>query len=728
MTQLFVYAEDSALADAIVEQISSAGHAQVYTLQSPKLAARQPKENKYLFVCQTPAAKLTELAPQTKDQADFAQNLGSYYDSQSQILASYKTNKKNALLITVSQWLQNPPDILNKINAHWQLQLAAPPITGNNEQPDPLLGYLVQNLVEKTAVLAQLASEIETLTAEQLASYHEVDAIVGYRNLQETGKKVTKKIQQDLKDHEEENELLLSQLMEVQEELERIYLEGQADKEVLSQKLKELEELSVSKEAQEHIAKEREKELNRLKEDLKALHALELEKETGLKLAAALEEEIQGYKVNAKELQSDIQLKATLINALEDEYSSLKENTGELATQNATQQKEIEALNTANEAQTERLSTTEAQIEALNTANKAQSARLSAAEEEITERLKLLQESHTELEKYFIELQEVRIKLDQANQRWERVLHRNQTLIDYRSADIATVDKKTHTFKWMIKELEGNILKTDLLEFETFIEAGVLGIRFNKTNSLGSPNLKQWPQSANDVNTIECIPAGKGDAKKLRAAILKELTTSDWALLNMLPKLILQELDKTQLKDETATYKEASIKLLQGLKNLPQTLRYDSVALKNNQVNPDYEHLWFVFENATFGERHWPKFEFRLGAANIEKNGFTNHPKLEFPLIDGKIKPFESWYPESKDGFGKKLELRFDLKNKIFDNEVWGKIEGEDKWVVKSCIETLHFAVKASKQLDFNIERDINSWVGVARDCAFLFKTVDANK
>jgi hypothetical protein len=52
---------------------------------------------------------------------------------------------------------------------------------------------------------------------------------------------------------------------------------------------------------------------------------------------------------------------------------------------------------------------------------------------------------------------------------------------------------------------------------------------------------------------------------------------------------------------------------------LPPVWRYDAVSLRHEQVNPDYEHLWFHFDNAAFGARRWPSFEFRLSAANVRK-------------------------------------------------------------------------------------------------------------
>jgi two-component system chemotaxis sensor kinase CheA len=73
------------------------------------------------------------------------------------------------------------------------------------------------------------------------------------------------------------------------------------------------------------------------------------------------------------------------------------------------------------------------------------------------------------------------------------------------------------------------------------------------------------------------------------------------------------------------------------------------------------------FYGLNFGANYWNKFEIRLGAALIEEGVFSQYPKFEIPLIEGKIKPFDSWFEESKDDSGPKLELRFSLEKNVFD-------------------------------------------------------------
>jgi hypothetical protein len=105
------------------------------------------------------------------------------------------------------------------------------------------------------------------------------------------------------------------------------------------------------------------------------------------------------------------------------------------------------------------------------------------------------------------------------------------------------------------------------------------------------------------------------------------------------------------------TFWRPSLKLLASqLQSLPAVLRYDAVKLKRELINPDYEHLWVELQGVVFGARSWKKLEARLGAAMVQPEGFSQFPKFEIPLIDGKHKPFESWFAESYDDAGAKLE------------------------------------------------------------------------
>jgi hypothetical protein len=128
------------------------------------------------------------------------------------------------------------------------------------------------------------------------------------------------------------------------------------------------------------------------------------------------------------------------------------------------------------------------------------------------------------------------------------------------------------------------------------------------------------------------------------------------------------------------------VDLVKQFKKLPQVLRYSRVALKRELHNIDYEHLWLDLSDVEFGTISIPKLDLRIGAAMVRPDGFSRHPKFEFPLINRKDKPFESWYPESNDDQGPKYEVRYDLDRKAFDLEALKKLSNNDRSLVLNLI------------------------------------------
>jgi hypothetical protein len=144
-------------------------------------------------------------------------------------------------------------------------------------------------------------------------------------------------------------------------------------------------------------------------------------------------------------------------------------------------------------------------------------------------------------------------------------------------------------------------------------------------------------------------------------------------------------------------------------------LRFDAVKLKRELINPDYEHLWLELKGLGLGSRTWPKFEIRLGAAMVERNGFSKYPKFEIPLIDGKTKPCDSWYAESQDDNGAKLELRFSLEKQVFDTSVWSRLGGADKALFLRLIYSMPDIFLRLEAEHVAIHRPWASWVDLAK-------------
>ncbi|UOD51423.1 hypothetical protein [Orrella daihaiensis] len=580
----------------------SAGHGRVAGVRRSSSAK---KNDRYIFIVQSPQEKLLEALPgETSDQA-FAQDLTAWFDEQAELLSDYEAQRGQAILVTQTQVKLGFDDVLHRINQTWRARLSGGTagISQSAEAGDdkPLVGYLAQGLIQHTPKLKQLTARIERLAGNTLAGVSVVDAMQAYRqkNQQQVLKTELESLQQrnydleaQLKDATEEGELILLQLHQVQEELENYFL-----------KYKD--------------AENRHETLAYRWRQMLALHP--------------------DYVV----------------------YESVS----------------VEVLDDTDEQ------------DELNEPNEPQ------------------------------------------------------------------------ILQWYFKGLESAGVSRQQLAFQTFIEAGMLGVRFNKTASLtaGDTNasesfntqsltddevsvptgLTHWPDVAEELDQIDCIPAGRGEIKVLRATVLRDLSASDWALLKLIPKLVTQALEERPREGVDAEAIVAAAKrLAEALDRLPQALRHDGVRLKNHQTNPDYEHLWLVFENLTDGVSTWPAFELRLGASNVISNNtaksgtktnaksdatanFTQHPKVEIPLIDGQTKPFEGWFEESVDDFGAKWELRFDLKKQIFDAGVWNELAPAEQVLVKGLVGQLSHGLLKTVESDLK-RGNIGQWERVFGQCVAM--------
>ena len=99
----------------------------------------------------------------------------------------------------------------------------------------------------------------------------------------------------------------------------------------------------------------------------------------------------------------------------------------------------------------------------------------------------------------------------------------------------------------------------------------------------------------------------------------------------------------------------------------------------------------------------------------VQPGGFSQFPKFEIPLVDGKTKPFESWYAESQDDHGAKLELRFSLEKKVFDAKVWAKLDEADKALLMRLVYAMPDVLMRLESNQESIHRPWATWVAFAR-------------
>ncbi|WP_334181109.1 hypothetical protein [Methylobacter sp.] len=524
---------------------------------------------------------------------------------------------------------------------------------------------------------SKLAAELQT-EIDQLAKKHD-DILAGHAQQQ-------KDAEARLKDAEQENALLLLQLHQVQEELEAYFLKHESAQKQNGTLQGEVAILTTAHNEQSKLAAELQAKIDQLTkkhDDAIADHAQQQQDaETRLKDA---EQEIALLLLQLQQVQEE--LKAYFL-----KYESAQKQNDTIAG-HAQQQKDAEA-------------------------------RLKDAEQENELLLLQLHQVQEELEHYFLQHQDKQRELQNTETRWQRMLQRNPDYCDYESIEVfpAENDEDNATI-WRLKNLNAAGRSLPEIEFKTIIEQGVAGFVFFRKSGIDGM-LTRWPANAATQDELTIIPIGKDDILQQRIETLLDLATSDWNLLHVLTRLLEGILEQPSYQAIPVGFNAEPLhaglgRLREVIEKFPAIFRYDQVALKREQVNPDYEHLWLRFNNVVFGNKRWPEFEFRLSCANVRPNHFGAYPKLEFPE-EACHAHFEGWFIESYDDFGAKLELRFALPESM-DMDVLQRISAGDRGFLSVLIVRLPAILTTLQNNGVQLKRPWEDWIKMAKEMQRIY-------
>jgi chemotaxis protein histidine kinase CheA len=306
--------------------------------------------------------------------------------------------------------------------------------------------------------------------------------------------------------------------------------------------------------------------------------------------------------------------------------------------------------------------------------------------------------------------------------RWQRLEKRMPNLIDFGALTVEAVDtvSAVPSVTWAVVD---------------YAQAGVTLPDFSFATVLvdGNPGIAVVSGNGADLESIALVPSALGtDPKQL--ALYTRLSASTFRQLNA-AVATLEQFEMTQWKSaelpaefDLSFWRPFIKTLITQFKALPATLRYDKVKLKRELINPDYEHLWLEFHDLVFGMLSWKKLEVKLGAALIQPGAFSLYPKFEIPLIDGKTKPFESWFAESHDDSGPKLELRFALERQVFDMAVWSKLSDVDRAIILRLIYAFPDALKRLEEDKVSIHRPWKTWIDFSTSAIAVLDYLRANQ
>jgi len=473
-----------------------------------------------------------------------------------------------------------------------------------------------------------------------------------------------------------ENQILLDSLMGLQESLESSLLNQET---LVSQ-------LQIVREGGS-IAEQQAKKLTaELKDYAAKMAELESAKKNAMEQFIQAEKNLQDLQKQNEQLQSAFEASKLLeqqISTLSQEKEALTFEKAELVQKAANRRLDEEAIH----------------------------SRIKDYQEENFALVGNLNQIQEELEQHFLQKQQVQLEYNSLQSRWKRIERNYLNLLDYDDIKLVTVDSVSATpyLIWEAKNFYHANVIYPRFNMVTLLNEGRGGMAVLDPDVLGDKQAASRSLSKNIVFPYQLSnPLAIAQNYKLLGNIPWKRTLSGVALLEE----ILQKIwPKSQFPKEMdpSFWRSSLTQLLLDLKQLPKTITFEKVALKRELRNIDYEHVWLEVHNLQFGNDYViPKFEIRIGASLIQPQGFSRHPKFEFPLINGRVKPFETWYAESSDENGSKFELRFDLNKKVADFNALSKLSRPD----------LIFLVNVMLCIPQFIQSMENSHVPVARTWA----------
>jgi hypothetical protein len=518
----------------------------------------------------------------------------------------------------------------------------------------------------------------------------------------------------------QENELLLHQLMQVQEELEKTFLEkkqfevdlhtSKGDLQVAIENHRlELDQLQANLNLSIAIKETLQAELISTQQELAISRAEKQATESALtEMQAKTPRELKAVNDKYQELAMATQAAEVELERCKSDLEQTKQNAAQLSIELAQVTEGKSSLETLQVNIQSMLEETQAQL-TQQAENFNVKLKDSLQENELL--LTQLMQVQEELESNYLDKTKFEKLYQDIQARWLRLERRFPGYVDFGSVEIVAFDHMSDVpcITWKVKDFaQGGVSFSEFL-FQTVLQDGQPGIGL-----IDDPNANALIDSAlvpklikpNSKQLERFVRMGQSKFQQLVAAatIMSQVEANAWRGL-----VVSKELDPG--------FWRPSLNLLPPqIQALPVLLRYDQVKLKRELINPDYEHLWLEFKGLGLGARFIPKFEIRLGAAMVQPGGFSQFPKFEIPLVDGKFKPFESWYAESQDDHGAKLELRFSLEKKVFDARVWARLEELDRALMLRLVYAMPDALMHLESEQVAIHRPWATWVAFARD------------
>lgn len=243
--------------------------------------------------------------------------------------------------------------------------------------------------------------------------------------------------------------------------------------------------------------------------------------------------------------------------------------------------------------------------------------------------------------------------------------------------------------EWTLTGLETAGRFIPRLRFKTRLSQGVAGLIIMREDDSDAP-LVRWPESFAEATELPCIPTAGNPFEGSNLA-LSSLSASDWSMLQNVVVYLVGQLEAAAPGSLPPGMHHNRLltglaQCAQALRNWPTLLRFNTLRIEPITSIPNYAGLAIELQNVRLGDTVYPSLQYRLSSVDTEPGRFGQHPRLEFP--ESTRAALQSWFAETSDDRGERLELRFAQPNAV-DLGVWHKLAKQDQSLIAALISAL---------------------------------------
>jgi hypothetical protein len=681
--------------DLMVANMNSAnwGWAHPGAVQWLEFWSQLEPEIRFVLVCEDRHSLVCRLVEQGEAPASMAGHLALWTQNHQEMLRFHLRNPAKSLLLWAAEVQTQPTKLIQSIDHHWQTSLNAKLAYPQAfEQPSALLQHIALQILSDHPKTAPVDYELQSLIGPApcppaSGQIKTTDLIELYGQLKErsTLQEQLHLAQQNIEDAnrllEQERLQSLTTLEQQQAQWHKRRQDAQAESELLLAQLHQVQEelekhLLTSQEAQEKTKAE-----TAAKQD--ALNKLAAEQ----KVSAELKKQ-------------------------RDELSAVQQET--LAKTKAETTAKQDALNKL-AAEQKAVGVLQKQKDALSAGQQKALAENKGLQEESDLLLVQLHQVQEDLEKYYLQHKERQIEIQKLQDRWLRAVQIQPELQDFEALELLTESSTELTADWRINQLQvGGVMKGPF-EFKTLIENGVAGLVFSK-GAKGLSPIHRWPLIAAKDSQLTIIPVKGQDDPKKRSATILQLGTSDWHLVELLTGKLVKALGAAAMAQQIShgpALLEALKAQRQILDKVPALLRFDGIQLFGQQNTDLKSVIGLRLTHADLQGLKANPFEFQLQLNLTAGSTITSAHLIFGEKTAGK--PFEKWTRNVKSSAGQAV-MALQLGPKGWQPQHWHTLSPLDQQWLQNTIRLLPFMLATLQNQGVKLEKGWSTWLEAATE------------